>query len=199
MSLVTLEECRARPGIQLPADDGVAQDIIDEQEAWLARRIGTLVGDRTETFRVGLGGTSAKLGLARPTDSVTVVDGTVTLDASRTALVDHGASLIIADVELTPWWNGPYVRVTYEPSDELEVRKALFDLIALAGSPIEKHKSEQIGAYSYSGGGVQGLTAARGVIVSSLLPKRDPLAVLTAVSRRVRAGDPVINRAEPWD
>jgi hypothetical protein len=198
MSVVTPGECRDR-GIPLPADDLVAQDIIDEQEAWLARRIGLLVGDRTETFRVGLGGTSAKLALARPADSVTVVDGAVTLDADRTRLVDHGASLILADVEVSPWWNGPYVSVTYEPSDELEVRKAIFDLVGLSATPLEKHKSEQVGAYSFSGGGAQGLAAARGVIVSSLLPKRDPLASLTAVSRRLRAGDPVINRAEPWD
>lgn len=198
MSVVTPGECRDR-GIPLPADDLVAQDIIDEQEAWLARRIGTLVGARTETFRVGLGGTSAKLGLARPTDSVSVVDGSVTLATDRTRLVDHGASLILADVEISPWWNGPYVGVTYTPSDELEVRKAIFDLVGLAAAPLEKHTSEQIGAYSYSGGGAQGLAAARGVIVSSLLPKRDALTMITAVSRRLRAGDPVINRAEPWD
>jgi hypothetical protein len=197
VSVVTPGECRDR-GIPLPADDLVAQDIIDEQEAWLARRLGLLVGERTETFPVGLGGTSAKLGLARPTDSVDVVDGSATLDASRTRLVDHGSALILADVQLTPWWAGPYVAVTYEPSDELEVRKAIFDLVGLAATPLEKHTSEQIGAYSYSGGGAQGIAAARGVIVSSLLPKRDPLAVLTAVSRRVHADDPVINRAEPW-
>jgi hypothetical protein len=195
--VITLSEARAR-GIPLPADDAVATDIIEEQEAWLARRIGLLEGSRTETFRVGLGETSGKLGLARPTDAVSVVDGGATLAGDRTRLIDSGTALILADTVLTPWWSGPYVTVTYEPSDELEVRKALFDLLALAATPLEKHTSEQIGAYSYSGGGATGLAAARGVIVSSLKPRRDPMTVIRAVSRRVSADDPVINRAEPW-
>ena len=196
--MITLSEARAR-GIPLPADDDVAQDIIDEQEAWLARRIGPLEGSRTETFRVGLGETSGKLGLSRPTDAVTVVDGGTTLAGGRTRLTDSGTALVLDDVVLSAWWSGPYVAVTYEPSDELEVRKALFDLVGLVAAPIEKHTSEQIGAYSYSGGGAAGLAAARGIIVSSLKPRRDPMTVIRSVSRRVSAGDPVINRAEPWD
>ena len=196
--MITLSEARARPGIQLPADDAVAQDIIDEQEAWLARRIGPLEGSRTETFRVGLGATSGKLGLRRPATSVSVIDGTTTLGSDKWRLIDSGASLILADTVASPWWTGPYVAVTYEPNDELEVRKALFDLVALAAQPFEKHTSEQVGAYSYSGGGAAGLAAARGVIVSSLLPKRDAMTVIRSVSRHVSADDPVINRAEPW-
>lgn len=195
--MITLSEARAR-AIQLPLDDGVAQDIIDEQEAWLARRIGPLEGSRTETFHVGLGATQGKLGLRRPTLSVSVVDGGSTLAVDRTRLIDNGSALILADVVITPWWTGPYVAVTYEPSDELEVRKALFDLLALVGTPLEKHTSEQIGAYSYSGGGAAGLAAARGVIVSSLLPRRDAMTVIRSVGRLASADDPVINRAEPW-
>jgi len=83
--VITLSEARAR-AIPLPLDDGVAQDIIDEQEAWLARRIGPLEGSRTETFHVGLGATGGKVGLRRPTSSVAVVDGGATLATDRTRL-----------------------------------------------------------------------------------------------------------------
>jgi len=76
--MITLVEARDR-GIELPADDVVAQDIIDEQEAWLARRIGPLEGPRTETFYVGVAATYGKLGLRRYTDLVTIVDGGYTV------------------------------------------------------------------------------------------------------------------------
>src|SRR5689334_24385213 len=114
MSVVTPGECRDR-GIQLPLDDLVAQDVINEQEAWLARRIGLLEGARTETFRVGLGGSSAKLALARPTDSVVVVDGGVTVDTARYRLVDHGSAIALANLEAMPWWQGPYITAAYTP------------------------------------------------------------------------------------
>jgi hypothetical protein len=194
--VITLGEARAR-GIALPADDVVAQDIIDEQEAWLARKLrGPLEGSRTETFHVGYGRTTGKLALARYTDAVTITDGAAALASGQFRLVDHGSGLERLETGSSLWWTGPYVAVTYEPNDESEVRRVLFDLVALAATPAETHTSEQIGAYSYSGGGVASRSAARAVLASSLIPKRDPLVSMVAVSRRLAIEDPVINRAE---
>lgn len=204
MSTVLLSEARARPGISLPADDLVAQDIIDEQEAWLARRVGQLTGSRTETFFVGLSATHGKLALGRYTDAVAVADNGVTIDPSRIVLIDSGSAVLLGPAELTPWWQGPYVGVTYEPNDLDLVRKAIFDLLALTSTPVSGLSSEQIGSYSYStgqagGSAVASTIQARALIASALLPKRDQLGVIRAVSRRVAADDPVINRPEARD
>jgi hypothetical protein len=194
--VITLEEARAR-GIALPADDAVAQDIIDEQEAWLARKLrGPLEGSRTETFHVGYNRTTGKLALARYTDAVTLTDGGVSVAADQFRLVDHGSAIERLETASSLWWTGPYVGAVYTPNDEDEVRRVLFDLVAIAATPAEAHTSEQIGAYSYSGGGVASRHASRAVLASSLIPKRDPLVSLVAVSRRLDIEDPVINRAE---
>jgi hypothetical protein len=194
--VITLGEARAR-GIPLPADDVVAQDIIDEQKAWLVRKLrGPLEGSRTETFHVGYGRTTGKLALARYTDAVTVTDGGSALAASQFRLVDSGSAIERLETGSSLWWTGPYVAVLYAPNDEDEVRRVLFDLVALAATPAEAHSSEQIGAYSYSGGGVATRAASRAVLAASLIPKRDPLVSMVAVSRRLAIEDPVINRAE---
>jgi hypothetical protein len=101
MSLITLEECPAG-AIALPADDDVAQDIIDEQEAWLARRIGLLVGDRTETFYVGLGETRGKLGLARYTDESRHRRRRRRSTPTLIRLIDRGAGVVRAYAAATP-------------------------------------------------------------------------------------------------
>jgi hypothetical protein len=193
--MITLDEARAR-GIALPADDDVAQDIIDEQEAWLARRIGPLEGDRTETFYVGVMAAQGKLGLRRFTDAVVLTDAGVTVNTDLYRLVDHGAGVELLYVAPFPWWTGPYVTAAYEPNDADEVRRALFDLVAIAAQPASAMLSETIGAYQYTRASVGSPAQARAIIVSSLLPKRSPLATLYAVSRPIRPGDPVINRPE---
>lgn len=195
MSVLTLEDARLR-GLTLPADDGVAQDIIDEQEAWLARRIGLLVGARTETFYVGLGATTGKLALSRFTDDVDVTDGGAAVDAGRIRLVDRGSAVIFSSSAPSRWWAGPYVEVAYTPSDEDEVRKAIADLVGLAAVPVGPYESETIGAYSYTRGSAKSSPVSqRAQIVSSLLPVHD--AALTIHSaRRLGYADPVINRAE---
>ena len=195
--MITLGEARAR-GIPLPADDLVAQDIIDEQEAWLARKLrGPLEGSRTESFHVGYGRAVGKLALARYTDAVTITDGAHGLAADQFRLVDSGSGIERLETGSSLYWTGPYVAVVYEPNDEDEVRRVLFDLVALAATPAEAHSSEQIGAYSYSGGGVANRLASRAVLAASLIPKRDPLVSMIAVSRSLAIEDPVINRAEP--
>lgn len=193
--LVTLASARAR-GINLPADDTAAQDIIDETVAWLTRRIGTLTGSRTERFYVGPTETQGRLGLRRYTDAITVTDGTAAVDADNVRLVD--SSTIVRTYSAPGrWWNGPYVEVAYSPSDAVEVRRALYDLIALEVDGPSDLVSEDIGEYAYTRA-VNGADMQRAAIVASLLPKRAQLLTLYA-GRPLIGADPVINRAERED
>jgi len=215
-TVVNLSGARARVA-GLPADDAVAQDLLDEQEAWLARRIGQLIGARTETFYVGGGASFAgayfsdtphrsrgKLGLRRYTSAATVTDGGAAVDADQFTLIDNGSAIVRSAVSPASWWNGPYVAATYTPSDEIEVRAALYELLKIEVDAAEHSaglQSEQLGDYAYTRGAVgidNSRTGRKAVIVSSLLPKRESLVNL-AISRSLAVGDPVINRAEPYE
>jgi hypothetical protein len=204
VSLIDLDDARVRVP-SLPLDDLAAQAIIDEQEAWLARRIGALTGSRTETFYTGISVARHKLSLARYTDAVSVTDSGVTVDPSRYLLIDRGSAIAmkIDGTGLAIWWNGPYVAVTYEPNDLLEVQRVLYALLALESDTegaFSTKDSEQIGSYSYHNSlGTPGATTptmTKAALVASLLPVRVSLASIRAVSRRLTAIDPVINRAE---
>ena len=199
--MITIEEARDR-GIELPSDADVAQDIIDEQEAWLARRIGPLDGSRTETFYVGISRVHGKLGLRRYTDSVSLSDGGSTVNTGHYRLVDNGSAVVRRHESPSRYWTGPYVEATYTPNDAAEVRKVLFTLLAYAVDPSadSPFNAEQIGAYSYSKGAAQGAGSVEGkkaALAIGLLPIRDPNTTLFPVSRGVEPYDPVINRAEP--
>jgi len=194
--ILVLADARAR-GINLPADDGVAQDILDEQEAWLAQRIGPLTGSRTERFYVGLSFTREGLGLRRYTDAVTLTDGGSAVDAAYFRLVANGSAVVRTHDAPTQWWTGPYVDATYTPNDEAAVRGVLYGLVGLAVDPETPYDSETVGDYSYSRGSAGKSPAARkAVLAASLEPKRDP-ALTLLTRRRLVADDPVINRPEP--
>jgi len=217
VSLIDLADYRAR-GLPLPADDTVAQRIIDGVEARLAREIGPLTGSRTETFFVSVASSAGRLGLRRYTSAVEVIDGALTggspVDADSIRLVANGSAVIRSYVSSFRWWNGPYVRITYTPNDQTEVEDALFGLVSLSIALPTGLQSEQIGSYSYrTGGGTgqgPGVDGQRAAIISGLLPKHDQLTTLAA-SRPVRFDlspaipddpgdpvfDPVINRPEP--
>lgn len=199
MSLITVAQARAR-GVALPSDADAAQAVIDEQEAWLARRIGPLVGSRSETFYVGLGETRGRLGLARYTDSVTLTDGGAAVAVDQYRLEARGSAVARVYSAPSRWWTGPYVVATYTPNDQTEVESVLLSLVALAAQPVGPFESEQMGAYSYRRSSQGGYTVAgqRAALVSSLLPRHSPLVTLTG-PRRIAAVDPVINRAEPAD
>lgn len=172
---VTLDEVRAR-GIAISDDDDVAQDIIDEQEAWLARRIGPLDGEIIQTFYIRSWDDHGKLYLQRYTDAVEVTDNEVAVDEADIRLVDDGSAIRRRE---TNYWAGPFVKVTYTPNDLLEVRRVLFDLIAMSVDPATPYESEQIGSYSYRRG-KGSLQASRGALASSLLPKRAPALTVQA-------------------
>lgn len=153
----------------LSSDD--LQAVIDEQEAWLERRIGRLEGERTETF-VDVA-TDAVLRLRRPTDAVTVTDAGDAL--TDIALRWNGTRVIRTDGS----WVGDIV-VSYVPNDELEVRAVLIELVRLAaaedGSGTGAYQSEDIGDYSYTlaDGGVH---ATRERLVRRLLPRPEPFSL----------------------
>lgn len=180
--VITVAEARGR-GIELPDDDDRAQDIIDEQESWLEHRIGQLIGVRTETFYVGTSETRGALYLRRYTDQVTVLDAEVEVDAAHYRLVDSGATIQRTYSALSRIWTGPYVEVTYEPTDETDVRRVLFDLVAMAAEPQGPYESEQIGSYSYRRGKGT-LTGVRAALASSILPARAPALTLDTSGHR---------------
>lgn len=180
-TLLVLADARKR-GIPLPADDAVAQDILDETEAELARYLGgPLTGSRTETFYVG--NTSfGKLSLQRYTDAVTVTDNGQAVDAAHFRLIDRGSAIARHYTAPSWWWTGQYVAVTYEPNDELEVTAVAYRLLALSATPataVGALKREQIGDYEYELGDAaatpQAASASRKALASSVLPKRDAL------------------------
>ena len=179
---ITVDQARAR-GIEMPADDDSAQSIIDEQESWLRHRIGQLEGPRTETFYVGIHDTRGKLYLRRYTDEVEVVDDEVAVDADQIRLIDDGSTVQRAYAATSRYWTGPYVEVTYVPNDEDDVRRVLFDLIAMAAEPTGPYESEQIGSYSYRRG-KGSLTGTRAALASSILPKRSPVLTVETKVRR---------------
>jgi len=179
--VVNLADARAR-GINLPDDDNVAQDILDEQEAWLEQRIGLLAGERTETFYVGLSDTRGALYLRRYADpeDYEVIDAGTDVDPDHTRLIDDNSTVQRTYAALSRYWTGPYVTVTYTPTDEVAVRSLLYTLVAMSAEPMTPYESEQIGSYSYRRG-KGSLTGSRAALAMSVLPKRSP--VLTVETR----------------
>ncbi len=206
MSLIVLAEARKRVP-SLPSNDTAAQQIIDEQEAWLARRLGgPLIGDRTETFwitgayRVRPDLYVGKLALSRYTDEVTIEDNGDAVDAEDFRLIDRGSAVILSANSLARYWTGPYVAVTYEPNDLIEVKRVLYQLIAWEADPPTVLQGERIGSYSYTQAtSLTGIkpTYARAALAGELIPKRDPLTSLISLPRYVGRDPWVINLPEP--
>ena len=206
MSLIDLAEARMRVP-SLPSDDVAAQQIIDEQEAWLARKVGgPLTGDRTETFYVGGPNryrpkvNNGKLSLSRYTDDVLVEDNDEELDADTIRLIDRGSAIILHASVVNRWWTGPYVAVSYTPNDLTEVQRVLYQLIAWEADPPTVLQGERIGSYSYTQStSLTGIkpTYARAALVGDIVPRRDPLTSIVAFPRTVGRETFVINLPEP--
>ena len=210
--VLILADARSR-GINLPSDDTVAQAILDETEAFLARELGgPLTGSRTETFYVGTGGRSGKLSLSRYTSSVSVADNGTDVDSDQFRLVDRGSAIARNYSAASWWWTGAYVAVTYEPNDLDELTSIAYQVLALSSSPAVAAgdlTAETIGAYRYERGGagatttpVQSSLAARKALVASLKPKVDALHSLRATRLDYPqmsdwASTGIVNQAEP--
>lgn len=150
MSLLTVDEAQAG-GIGADLTTEALQAAIDEEEAWLARRIGPLTGERTERFPLAaLRPQSSEIRLARPIDAdgATLTIGGLELDEDAFEVRPGGWRIALLP-EATRI--GGITEVKYEPNDELEVKRALRELLAitLASQRAGGLQSEQIGSYSY--------------------------------------------------
>lgn len=167
MSLVTPAQVRALVETDLEDDD--LADVIAREEADLARYIGVLAGERTETLYIALHPAADLLPLVlrRPTDAVEVVDNDVTLTTVRL----RGEGRVVERTDSLAW-TGP-VEVTYEPNDSLVLERVIIELVRLTLTETG-YLSETIGDYSYSrgarGGAANPTEAARANMIRRLLP-----------------------------
>jgi hypothetical protein len=172
LSLLTIAEARAL--IASGLSDANLQAAIDREEAWLPSIVGTLTGERSQTFYIRSTDQDDPLLLQRPTGAVTVTDDGTALAGSAVRLLRGGTILEKA----TGSWNGTVV-ATYTPTDEDVVKAALIDLVRLriTSSPFV---AETAGPYSYQRGGsdaTRSIEASRLRIARSLLPHRGPTTV----------------------
>lgn len=156
MSLLTIERLRSQ--IEADQTDDELQAIIDDEESWLAARIGPLAGSRSETFYAY--SVDAPLRLRRRVTTATVADDGTATDV---VVIDNGWA-----VESTLGaWDGPVV-VTYTPDDEAEVRRVVLELVRLTLTETG-YQSQRQGDYSYTKGSVE-TRLARHALVRSLQP-----------------------------
>jgi hypothetical protein len=162
MSLVVLADAQDRAG------ESVTQDMIDEEEAWLAVQVGPLTGERTETYYLPsrLTGTVDAVYLSRRTDAVT------DFTAAGAALTDYrlvSGYIVERTFDADESWTDPLV-VTYTPNDEELVKSVLYDLLTHRSLP-SNLQSVRIGAYSetYATGGGKGSGAVRRALVGKIL------------------------------
>jgi hypothetical protein len=134
MSLVEPAEVTAQVSSGVETD--TLQSIIDREEAWLARRVGGLSGERAQSFAP----TGYTIRLPRTTDDVDVSG----VDPANVVLSDQRY------VTVAHWGSWPVV-ITYTPNDELEVKQAIIDLcrITLTNSP---YNTESADVHSYTRG-----------------------------------------------
>jgi hypothetical protein len=174
VSFVSIAEVRAL--IKSRLSDSDLQDVIDREEAWLAGKVGTLTGERTETYRPSPG--DQPVYLQRRAESVVVTDDGVTLVADTDYLFTPSTGMIrrVSWVEpVPPWrqqplaWRG-VVTVTSTPSDGAAVERAIIELIR--GTVGETGlDSETIGDYSYTRGASAG-RVSRTALWRSILLRR---------------------------
>jgi hypothetical protein len=162
MSLVVLADAQDRAG------ESVTQDMIDEEEAWLAVQVGPLTGERTETYYLPsrLTGPVDAVYLSRRTDAVT------DFTAAGAALTDYrlvSGYIVERTFDADESWTDPLV-VTYTPNDEELVKSVLYDLLTHRSLP-SNLQSVRIGAYSetYATGGGKGSGAVRRALVGKIL------------------------------
>jgi hypothetical protein len=172
-SLVDIAAVRALVRSRLSDVD--VQAVIDREEAWLAGRVGPLTGERTDTFRPGIGDTP--LYLRRRAESVVMTDAGRTLAASEflfTPSTGQIRRIWTPDLQDDPPWRQLYlgwqgtVTATYTPSDQAAVERAIIELVRLTVGETG-FDAETMGTYSYtrgaSGGRLSRAGLARGILV----------------------------------
>lgn len=191
MSLLTTDEAVAA-GIGSHLSAEALQAAINEEEAWLARKLGgaPLTGERTESFPLSyLRVRSHEVRLARPADPEAdlevLSDGTDISDTVELRNGNRRVALVVAD-GIASRISGAWA-VTYTPGDELEVKRALKFLLAMTlgvqgGSGLQ---SEIIGSYSYTRA-AGSATALRRSIVREL--RGEPTAGSMRILSSVRHG-----------
>lgn len=154
MSLLTPAEVVAA-GIGGHLSTEALQASINEEEAWLERKLGGLLtGERTETFPLsGLRVRSHEVRLRRPALEAGLEVTSDGIDITDTVeLRSDGWRVALAIVDGIGYRISGAWAVTYSPSDELEVRRALKSLLSLTlgTQPSGGLSSELIGSYSYT-------------------------------------------------
>ena len=138
--MLTTAEVRAL--VTTSMADADLEEVIAREEAWLARRVGPLEGERVETFAITFG--DEVLNLTRPAEDLHVEDDSGDVAAGWLL---RGWADIVPDTEDNPHsWVGE-VRVTYTPSDGLEVKRSLVTLVRLAIHE-SAYQSQMAGGYS---------------------------------------------------
>jgi hypothetical protein len=130
---------RARALITTSLTDDELADVIAREEAWLARRIGPLDGERVETF---MPVAAEALQLRRPTSGVTVTD-----DSGSPVVELRGWADVHLSTDGAAW--GGTIEVSYTPDDEDEVTRALLTLLRLTVAE-RAYASESAGVHSYT-------------------------------------------------
>lgn len=170
MSLLSTDEALGA-GIGADLDTDALQAAIDEEEAWLARRIGPLTGERTQRYPLAyLRPTTGEVRLRRPTDAVEVLsEGTDISDAVELRRDGWRVGLLPRGDRYTGAAGTGVLEITYTPNDELEVKRAVKQLLAMQLGTVTGGgvTMEQMDGYMYQrGAGVS--TRSRASIVASL-------------------------------
>lgn len=182
MSFLTIAQARAA-GLGLELSDTDLQDAIDEEEAWLAGKIGPLVGERTQLLPLAyLAPRSSEIRLKRPTDAVEVEQDGVAL--AEVAVRPDGWHL--AALPEGTRYRG-VLAITYTPTDELQVRRALKQLLGLTLSAQQAGglTGETIGTYSYQRSAGTSARVRKAIVRDLLTP---PAAGTTRVRSTVPHG-----------
>lgn len=180
--LLPTDALDAGVGVELSAD--ALQAAIDREEAWLARRIGQLVGERTESFPLAhVWPTTYEVRLRRPTDEVEVLQSGTDISAACELRHDGWRVALVADYA---YFAGP-LECTYTPNDELEVQGALLELVSLRLGTVGSAglAGEIMGSYSWTRGAGSSARIRQSLVRGLLEPGH---AGSTRLSSSVRHG-----------
>lgn len=175
MSLLVLADAQSRVG------PDVTQELIDEEEAWLASELGPLTGERTETYFLPshLQGVVDAVYLSRRTDAVDSFTADGDAMADWRLLENY---IVERYSDSSEAWDGELV-ATYTPNDEAIIKGIVYDAIQyrLIQPGLQ---SVKIGEYSETY--ATGATTRVGPVHRALLNRAQPSVGLGAYARPFR-------------